>query len=121
MENAQKTSAIVKEIAAASKEQSIGVNQVNSSVTELDKVTQSNAAVAEESSAASDELRVQGANVEQVIAEMEKIIFGENTTKQFKAMPSASTFKPSKALPKRKSVVSQNGSSIKHQDSGFLM
>jgi len=46
-------SAIVAEIAAASREQSAGIGQVNNAVMTLDDVTQQNAALVEEASAAS--------------------------------------------------------------------
>jgi methyl-accepting chemotaxis protein len=50
---ATKVSDIVGEIAAASVEQSAGIDQVNDAVTALDQVTQQNAALVEEASAAS--------------------------------------------------------------------
>ena len=43
----------IRLIAEASNEQAIGIDEVNQSVLQLDKVTQQNAAMAEESSAAS--------------------------------------------------------------------
>jgi hypothetical protein len=50
---------LVAQIAAASKEQSEGISQVNSAVIQLDKVVQSNAATAQESASASQELNAQ--------------------------------------------------------------
>lgn len=50
---------IVREIAAAVKEQSSGISQVNDAVSRLDKVTQSNAAAAEEMAAASGSIQDQ--------------------------------------------------------------
>jgi len=49
----REVSTIVEEIAAASQEQSAGVDQVNHAVLTLDEVTQQNAALVEEASAAS--------------------------------------------------------------------
>jgi len=54
-----KVSDIVSEIAAAAKEQTAGIDQVNGAVGEMDKVTQQNAASAEESSSAASELNGQ--------------------------------------------------------------
>jgi methyl-accepting chemotaxis protein len=54
-----KVSDIVSEIAAAAKEQTAGIDQVNQAVGEMDKVTQQNAASAEESSSAASELNGQ--------------------------------------------------------------
>ena len=55
----EKVNALIAEIAAASHEQSTGISQVNDSVSQMDKVTQSNAAGAEESAAAAEELSAQ--------------------------------------------------------------
>jgi len=51
-----KVSDLVSEIAAAAKEQTSGLEQVNRSMAEMDKVTQQNAAFAEESSASAIQL-----------------------------------------------------------------
>jgi len=48
---------IIAEIAAASKEQSSGIDQINQAVTQMDDMTQQNAALAEETSAASANMR----------------------------------------------------------------
>ncbi len=52
----KKVGDIIAEIAAASAEQSAGIDQVNQAVTSMDEVTQQNAALAEETSAASRSL-----------------------------------------------------------------
>ncbi|HPQ71122.1 MAG TPA: PAS domain-containing protein [bacterium] len=54
-----KAADIVKEIAAASEEQSRGIEQINNALAQMDKVTQANAANSEESSSASEELSSQ--------------------------------------------------------------
>ncbi|HEY3325190.1 MAG TPA: methyl-accepting chemotaxis protein [Planctomycetota bacterium] len=56
---AQKVTQLISEVAAASEEQSKGIDQVNIAVSQMDKVTQSNAANAEESASASEELSAQ--------------------------------------------------------------
>jgi len=53
VDSVKKVGDIVAEIAAASTEQSAGIDQVNRSVTEMDNMTQQNAALAEQTSAAS--------------------------------------------------------------------
>ena len=50
----KKVSDIIAEIAAASQEQSIGIDQVNKAITQMDEVTQQNAALVEEAAAASE-------------------------------------------------------------------
>jgi methyl-accepting chemotaxis protein len=54
-----RVSAIIGEIAAASKEQSDGIQQVNQAVTQIDQITQQNAALAEEATAAARSLEEQ--------------------------------------------------------------
>jgi methyl-accepting chemotaxis protein len=54
---------IVREIAAAVKEQSSGISQVNDAVSRLDRVTQSNAAAAEEMAAASGSIQDQSSQL----------------------------------------------------------
>jgi aerotaxis receptor len=49
-------SALIQQISSATKEQSMGIGQVNQSVIQLDSVTQQNAALGEESAAAADSL-----------------------------------------------------------------
>ncbi len=50
----KKVSDIIAEIAAASQEQSTGIDQVNKAITQMDEVTQQNAALVEEAAAASE-------------------------------------------------------------------
>lgn len=66
----------VAEIATASQEQAQGVSQVNVAVSQMDKVTQSNAATAEESAAAAAELRAQAASVKEVVLSLERLVVG---------------------------------------------
>ncbi|MCB1773548.1 MAG: hypothetical protein KDI88_08015, partial [Gammaproteobacteria bacterium] len=51
--NVQKVGDVVSEIAAASAEQSAGIDQVNRAITHIDEMTQQNASLAEQTSAAS--------------------------------------------------------------------
>jgi methyl-accepting chemotaxis protein len=55
----KRVSDIIAEISAAAAEQSGGIGAINGAVTELDRVTQSNAALVEQSAAAADSLRQQ--------------------------------------------------------------
>jgi methyl-accepting chemotaxis protein len=52
----KRVSDIIAEIAAASNEQSTGIDQVNQAVTSMDEVTQQNAALVEEAAAAAESL-----------------------------------------------------------------
>jgi hypothetical protein len=63
MESVKKVTDIVAEIAAASEEQSAGIEQVNNAVSQMDNVTQQNAALVEEASAASKSMEQQSSTL----------------------------------------------------------
>ncbi len=54
---------IMGEITAASKEQSIGIDQINQAISQMDDVTQQNAALVEEAAAAASSLQQQSGNL----------------------------------------------------------
>ncbi len=64
----KKVTDIVSEIAAASQEQSSGIEQVNRAVMQMDEVTQQNAALVEEAAAASEAIVEQAQNLNHLIA-----------------------------------------------------
>ena len=63
----QRVTAIIREITTASVEQSQGIGQVNTSVTELDQMTQQNAALVEQSAAAAQSLKDQSVRLSEVV------------------------------------------------------
>jgi len=63
----QRVSDIIGEITAASVEQSNGIRQVSTSVTQLDQMNQQNAALVEESAAAAQSLREQAARLAETV------------------------------------------------------
>ena len=63
----QRVGDIIGEITAAASEQPAGMGQVNSSVGEIDRMTQQNAALVEESAAAAESLREQAARLSKVV------------------------------------------------------
>jgi methyl-accepting chemotaxis protein len=64
----KKVSDIVAEIAAASREQSSGIEQVNRAVMQMDETTQQNAALVEEATAASQSMADQARELNQMMA-----------------------------------------------------
>jgi len=62
-----KTSELVQEIAAASSEQSSGVGQINTAMTQLNQITQQNASSSEELAATAEEMSGQAAQLQQVM------------------------------------------------------
>jgi len=63
----RKTAELVQEVATASREQAMGVAQVNKAMTHVDKVTQRNAAQAEELSATADQMTAQVESLQQLM------------------------------------------------------
>ena len=72
----QQLDQLVAEIATASLEQNQGIGQVNTAVTQMDKVTQSNAASAEESASASEELSAQAESLKEAVAKLQEMVGG---------------------------------------------
>jgi methyl-accepting chemotaxis protein-1 (serine sensor receptor) len=64
----QRVTDIMGEIAAASHEQSRGIEQVNQAITQMDEVTQQNAALVEEAAAAAGSLEDQAENLRSAVA-----------------------------------------------------
>jgi methyl-accepting chemotaxis protein len=77
----QKTSELVQEISAASKEQAGGADQINSAIQQLNNVVQQNAGSAEEMSSTAEELSSQADQLQSVVAFF-KIAEGEGTLKR---------------------------------------
>lgn len=63
----QKTAELMQDVAAASKEQSSGVAQINKAMGQVDTVTQRNASAAEELSSTSEELAAQSEQLQQLM------------------------------------------------------
>ncbi len=64
----KQVSDIMGEIAAASEEQSAGIDQINQAVAQMDEVTQQNAALVEESAAAAASLQEQANGLERAVS-----------------------------------------------------
>ena len=94
VDSVKKVTDIVAEIAAASQEQSSGIEQVNKAITQMDEVTQQNAALVEEAAAASRSAEDQG---RKLVALMSFFRLGAGDTAVQK--PLARTAAISKAAP----------------------
>ena len=76
VEKIRKVDELVAQVATASVEQNQGINQVNTAVTGIDKLTQANAASAEESASAAEELNAQAECLNQAVAELIDLVDG---------------------------------------------
>lgn len=72
----KKVNELMDEVAAASQEQSLGIEQVNKSIAQVTVVTQQNAANAEESASAAEELNAQSENMKQIVEELSMLVYG---------------------------------------------
>ncbi len=72
--NSAKVAHLVAEIAAACQEQAEGISQVNIAISQMDKVTQSNAANAEESASAAEELNAQATTLTGAVAGLQQLV-----------------------------------------------
>lgn len=66
-------------VAGASREQAQGIQQLNSAVTQMDRVTQENASSAQESAAAASALKAQATEMNLAVAELRQLIEGTTT------------------------------------------
>ena len=64
----ESVSHLMREISAASQEQSIGIEQINQTVVQMDQATQQNAALVEEATAAARELRSQAGTLTEAVS-----------------------------------------------------
>ncbi len=70
------TDALVAEIATAAREQAQGIEQINTAISQMDQVTQSNSASAEESASAAEELDAQAATLKDMVGRLRQLVGG---------------------------------------------
>ena len=68
VDSVKRVTDIMAEIMAASQEQSIGIEQVNQAIGQMDQVTQQNAALVEEAAAAAESMQEQAGQLAQTVA-----------------------------------------------------
>ncbi len=119
LDRARKVDALVAQIATASDEQSQGVGQVNTAVTQMDKVTQSNASSAEESAAAAEELSAQSVELDRLVGELCALIGSSNRDSGIAPSSGGELKQPAAPQPISKVTVlptrrKKNGSAVAH-------
>jgi hypothetical protein len=91
----------MSEIAAASQEQSAGIEQVNQAITQMDEITQQNAALVEQAAAASESMQAQAQKLAELV-DVFRLVQGGQTAQTVrrdsrpKALPALA--KPRQAL-----------------------
>jgi methyl-accepting chemotaxis protein len=103
---ARQVDELAADVAGASREQSQGINQINEAVSQMDKVTQSNAAGAEETASVTQVLNAQAESMKVSVAELVTQVMGSQAAAKFEPPRSApierrssrdSAFKPETA------------------------
>ena len=104
----QKTSELVQEISAASKEQASGTDQINSAIQQLNHVVQQNAEAAEEMSSTAEELSSQADQLQNTIAffKIEDAAGVPVEWKQASRVPITAHSMPSLPIPRKENNVS---------------
>ncbi len=87
VESVNKLSQLIGEVASASAEQAKGVEQIGTAVTQMDKLTQTNAANAEESASASEELSAQANELRDMVSTLVSIVAGASDSSGLRSMP----------------------------------
>jgi methyl-accepting chemotaxis protein len=86
--SSDKVASLIREVSAASIEQAQGIDQINASVADMDKLTHANAANAEESASASEQLSSQSDELKDMVNVLRNII-GHNGARNPKALKHA--------------------------------
>ena len=68
VKSVQQVTDIMGEIMAATQEQSAGINEINTAITQMDEVTQQNAALVEQAAAAADAMQEQAGKLAEVVS-----------------------------------------------------
>lgn len=107
VEKARKVDELVANIASASQQQKEGLVQINTAVSQMDKVTQANAGSAEETAAAAEELNAQSASLKETVVELKQLVGGAAKA------PSLRTQEPkSKPAPRGKAQAASSASQM---------
>ena len=98
---ARECDTIIAEIARATGEQSQGISQVLTSVTQMDQVTQTTAASAEESAAGAEELNAQAVSVDGITSQLQQLVTGRNDLARKDTPAPAATRSPKPAAARK--------------------
>lgn len=79
---ADNVSGLISDVTAASHEQTAGINEINTAITQIDMVTQTIASESEESSAASEELDAQAITLLEAVKHLHTIIEGSSEAEE---------------------------------------
>jgi methyl-accepting chemotaxis protein len=102
--NVQRVTSLVSEIANATQEQSTGLNEINKAVVSMDEVTQQNAALVEEAAAAAESLDSQAHALNEIVGQFKtgvEVRRSQAAPKARTTVTSQTAARPAKAALKR--------------------
>jgi len=101
-ERVNSTDVLVADIASAAKEQALGIQQINNAMSQMEKVTQSNASSAEESASAAEELDSQAETMKDLVGRLRELVSSDPKSSEQES--------PSRPSHARGSLPNQNAS-----------
>jgi methyl-accepting chemotaxis protein len=102
VEGSSKVAGLVGDIAAASREQSRGIGEINGAITQMDKVTQRVTANAEELSSASEEMSGQAGLLREMVRDLVRMVEGADAAQGAAAPARRRTAAPKAPLAQHK-------------------
>ena len=84
---ARQVDELAAEVATASREQTQGITQINNAMSQMDKVTQSNAANSEETASAAEELNGQAGAMKAALSDLLGLLSGESSSPGHPSQP----------------------------------
>ncbi len=114
MESSVKVGELISGISDASNEQSEGISQVNTAISEMDKVVQGNAANAEESASASEEMSAQAEQLRDFVGDLMMMVTGKKLVRS----PRKGRQSLRRPVPKRTQQVTQAKRALPSQSAG---
>jgi len=94
VEKARSMNLLVSEIATASQEQDRGISQLTVAVSEMDKVTQSNAANAEETASSSEELNAHADTLKDIVIDLIRLVRSDEGRRESSATRASVSSRP---------------------------
>jgi methyl-accepting chemotaxis protein len=118
-EGSLQVSSLIGEITAATNEQAQGVDQINTAVAQMDKVTQSNAASAEEAASSAEQLSAQASALSGMVGDLVSMVEGK--PRAVKNASAAAADADTKVMTMGKSEIEAAYSTVKRPASALKM
>ena len=123
---ASEVTSLVADVVAASEQQTSGVTQINTAVSQMDRITQSNAANAEESAAASEQLSAQAIELNEMVEQLGRLVNGagapvarQPVTRRQAHRSAPAAWAPRAALPRAAPSAPRRAASLAPPPPGF--